>query len=588
MNLFQLYCETYNPQLDVPNLGSMFAIKDIDKWIDTLLQAMEQQITIVSDYDADGVCAYKVADYFFKLLGKSANVYIPQTSDGYGLSPASVDKLMQLYPDTQVILTLDNGINAAPGVDHSRLKYRVSTIVCDHHIGHPDTYPTSALSTICPHRHDAGDETSEQYRIACGTTVAFYLFNAYLQNAIINQLQMIDFKMKSSDFKHNLDNYRQWDYDKFRQLILSLDLKSLDNDLIALIQAYQDFQQIIPLCHIANVADVMPMTHTNRKLAQMAVEMYQNHLFNHHSSLDGLYSNLRQLLGYNFDLSKMGWNVTPLLNAPRRMYGDPTLAYQFINGESVIEQLMNCNEERKTQSEEQFQAIKSMHHQQFVDAKANGQKVMICMYEQLNVGLAGLIASKLVREYQLATIVVNTNGSGSGRAPSNFNLNQWLTAIKGSYKQVQGGGHASAVGCTIPPELVEPILRDPLTHSNAFESHSEPVARATIRLTQSPTLEDWIVFENELENYLPFCDELPEPIFQLTLPKSDCDHQLMGKTKNHLKLTYDGVSFIQWGGAQQFLEAIGTQLITVSGNFQINEFRNQKSLQLLIQSVEYA
>ena len=65
MNLFQLYCKTYRPKLEIPELSSFFQIKDILTFISEILNSKSKQLTIVSDYDADGVFAYKIADYYF-------------------------------------------------------------------------------------------------------------------------------------------------------------------------------------------------------------------------------------------------------------------------------------------------------------------------------------------------------------------------------------------------------------------------------------------------------------------------------------------------------------------------------------------
>jgi len=96
-------------------------------------QKKGQKILIWGDYDADGIIGTSLLWQALWQSGIEAIPFIPDRSQGYGLSLASFKKLYQEHPDIGLIITVDNGI-----VAHNQIGKITSlgtdVIVTDHHV----------------------------------------------------------------------------------------------------------------------------------------------------------------------------------------------------------------------------------------------------------------------------------------------------------------------------------------------------------------------------------------------------------------------------------------------------------------------
>ena len=120
----------------------------IKKAVTRVKHAVEtgEQIVIYGDYDADGVCATTIL--WEEIYSKTKNVmpYIPdRKSEGYGLSEVGINNLLEKYPDTKLIITVDNGITATKGVKYAQKK-GIDVIITDHHT--KDTKDPDAFAII--------------------------------------------------------------------------------------------------------------------------------------------------------------------------------------------------------------------------------------------------------------------------------------------------------------------------------------------------------------------------------------------------------------------------------------------------------
>lgn len=147
-------------------MPSPMLFKDMKKAALRIKRAWENQecITIVGDYDADGVIASVIVSQFFEATKIKHKLYIPNRFyDGYGLDASIVKKI-----DTNVILTVDNGITAFDAGEICKLEKK-DLIITDHHtVG--DSLPF-AYAIVNPKQKDCNFPCSE----ICGAQVAWYL-----------------------------------------------------------------------------------------------------------------------------------------------------------------------------------------------------------------------------------------------------------------------------------------------------------------------------------------------------------------------------------------------------------------------------
>ncbi|MFW6103160.1 MAG: DHH family phosphoesterase, partial [Chloroflexota bacterium] len=105
--------------------GSPFHIPDVDKAVERINKALlnREKIGIFGDFDVDGVTSTAVIKETLALLGTDAPVYIPDRSEGHGLSADGVRYLRD--KGASLVITCDCGVtdlaeaekSAALGVD---------------------------------------------------------------------------------------------------------------------------------------------------------------------------------------------------------------------------------------------------------------------------------------------------------------------------------------------------------------------------------------------------------------------------------------------------------------------------------------
>ncbi len=133
--------------------------------------ASGEQITVYSDYDADGTCGAAILMGVLKDIGANANNYIPDRfSEGYGTNPLAIQKIMQ--NGTTLIITVDCGIKSLDDVELAK-NSGVDVIIMDHHECEelPDT--PYILNPKVP-----GE--SYKFKGLCGGGVAFQFARAML------------------------------------------------------------------------------------------------------------------------------------------------------------------------------------------------------------------------------------------------------------------------------------------------------------------------------------------------------------------------------------------------------------------------
>lgn len=176
-------CNSYKRLADLPSPSSF---KDIKKAAIRIKEAIlnKENITVVGDYDVDGVVSTTIMIDFFEKIGYPIKHIIPNRfKHGYGLSPKIVDKL----PQNGVVITVDNGISAIETAKILKEK-GIDLIITDHHtVGEkvPD-----ALAIINPKQSDC----EFPYKEICGAQVAWYFCAQVKQelNININMSQFLD------------------------------------------------------------------------------------------------------------------------------------------------------------------------------------------------------------------------------------------------------------------------------------------------------------------------------------------------------------------------------------------------------------
>ena len=166
---------------DLPNPSEF---KDMDKATARIVSAIEnkEKITIIGDYDVDGVTSTTLMKLFFEEIEYPIEWIIPNRfRDGYGLSANIIPRIL----GTDLAITVDNGISAVYAAKLCK-EEGIELIITDHHLLAPEVPECYAIID------QKQESCTFPYSDVCGAQIAWYLI-ASLKNALKIKINMMSY-----------------------------------------------------------------------------------------------------------------------------------------------------------------------------------------------------------------------------------------------------------------------------------------------------------------------------------------------------------------------------------------------------------
>lgn len=531
-------------------LHDPFLMTDMDKAAQRITEAIEnkEKIVIFGDYDVDGVTSVSCLYLFLEKAGADVSYYIPcRSGEGYGMSENAVRKLAD--EGCRLIITVDTGITANAEAEILK-ELGVDLIVTDHHECHP-TLP-DAVAVVNPRRPDCPYPFGE----LAGVGVVFKLLCA-LESVMHPEDAMIDCVRRIS-------------------------------------KAYVD------LVAIGTVADVMPVRDENRLIISYGLDLIEN---TERPGLIELIDATRTDSKYNtrkkITASFIGYTIAPRINAAGRIR-DASIAVELFLAKDcetaapIAKKLCDINRERQNEENK----ITDQAYAQ-IDANVNRDedRVIVLDHETWHHGIIGIVASRITEKYSRPSILISFEGSGedgvkdgedlgkgSGRSIKGMNLVDALTYCSDLLEKF--GGHELAAGLTIKRANLPEFRRrlNEYAKSCISEEDVEPCIEAECELTPADiTLNQ----ARELYYLEPYGVSNPVPLFMmknLTLE----DAVMVGGGKHTRYTLRAGKNFISAMFFRRTIDEGGVypgDTVDVIFSLDINEFQNQKNLQMVIKDI---
>lgn len=133
-------------ELKTPLRLSPRKIEKLPEAANLLFRCVEEKrhISIIGDYDADGVTASAILFLLLQSLGVTPDIRLPKRmTEGYGLSEKIVDEVLTKNKDG-LLLTVDNGIVANKAIQKAK-DAGLTVIVMDHHLPGKELPPADVL-----------------------------------------------------------------------------------------------------------------------------------------------------------------------------------------------------------------------------------------------------------------------------------------------------------------------------------------------------------------------------------------------------------------------------------------------------------
>ena len=445
-----------SPSLD--DLHDPFALAGMPVAVDRILGAIErrERIAIHGDYDVDGVTSTVILRRALELLGADVTHFIPERlRDGYGLQPASLDRLNT--DGVRLVISVDCGIRGVEAALHAKA-LGLDLIITDHH--EPDTELPDALAVINPKRHDC---TYPDKNLA-GVGVALKLVQALCGKS----------------------GRTAW------------------------------LPAFVKVAAIGTLADVVPLTGENRVIAKLGLAMLSKgpHKVGLRSLLD-----VCGLTGKEIDSYHIGFVLAPRVNAAGRMSTPDIAARLLLASDEALAEEARAlaeqlNSENLRRQQEEAEIVAQARKAVETDLEIGSRTVIVVAGEGWHRGVIGIVASKLVDAFHRPAIVLSTDGDvahGSCRSIPSFNM---LAALESCGELMQKfGGHKQAAGLTIDTGRI----RELRSRVNEFADDCLGPDDLRPRLWIDGALAFRSITEqvaSELGRLAPFGAGNPSPVFQ--------------------------------------------------------------------------
>ena len=466
-------------------------VKAADIILDSILY--RRKIVVFGDYDCDGVCATAIVSRTLRALGGEVSEFIPdRLTEGYGMSEASIARMLKGNPGVGLVITVDNGINSVAEVTNLKRKWS-SVVVTDHHLPGDELPDANAIV-------DPKLDAPPHLQNLCGAGVAFMLANRIVSEA------------------------------KRRRMYKG---PSIGGPLLV-------------LAGLATVTDIMPILGQNRILVSEALKRFFTCA---PMGLRELHSRAARTGCNTLTTRDFGFMIGPRINAAGRVvdYGaDQALELVVSEDQEIVRELARIvdgyNVERK--------AIEQKMSDEALAKVVPGAPAQVIDLPDGHPGVAGIVAARVMEKVGgRGPVCVYAGGHGSARAPEGFNVRDAFVACDEVLERY--GGHAAAGGFGVKEGRIDDFRRMLCDYcERIFSSNGSAPMEKNVNepdLWVEP-IDLTLELAEELRELEPFGEGNREPIFGLK-GVIFSDVKPLGMDGKHLSVALrgSGLRAVWWG-----------------------------------------
>lgn len=518
-------------------------LKGINEAAALLVDALKQQqkIVIVGDFDADGATSTAVLLAGLKAFGfLNLQSLVPNRfAFGYGLSPQMAE--LAVAEGAELIITVDNGISAIEGVAVAK-KAGVKVLVTDHHLAGSELPAADAI--VNPNQPGC----SFASKALAGVGVAFYLLLA-LRAALRDEGYFT--RMPEPNLAELLD-------------------------LVAL----------------GTVADVVPLDSNNRILVHQGLQRIRAGKVRPgiQALIDVANRKASKLTAQDF-----GFALAPRLNAAGRL-DDMSLGIACLlspdinNARRLAAELDSLNlSRREIEQGMQAEALAFLQRLSFKDSELPD---CLCLYQSdWHQGVIGILAGR-VKELYHRPVIAFAKGDdgelkGSARSIHGVHIRDLLEEISTLHPGLikKFGGHAMAAGLTIAEQMLETFVQ---ALNQVAKKYLTPELLTAVIYTDGELAAEHLTTDiaELLQQAGPWGQAFPEPVFEGRFKL--VQQRLL--SEKHLKMVLqasDGklLDAIWFNADNKSWPNASVQKVQLAYQLDINDFRDQQNLQLLVRQM---
>lgn len=325
---------------------------------------------------------------------------------------------------------------------------------------------------------------------------------------------------------------------------------------------------LLVLAGISTLSDIMPLVSYNRILVKETLRLLNQKRFNKIIDLIGMKNE------YNEDDLQIA--VIPKINAICRLINDNrrlNIVKYFVQHKpdedaSLLRWIESVNKKRK----ELVQNSKNIE----IDDSLN----VILVENVYGEGINGLIANSLLAKYNKPVFVISRENEnknlfkGSARAFDGFNVVEALNKEKDLL--VAYGGHEGAGGFTIDEKHLEEFKNDLNNYSKVQRMKKKDFKFIEINKDEL-TLENYDIYRS----FGPFGEKNERANFKVSKLSFE-DFRISNNGEHLIMRTNDSASIVYFNFDKK---VINLNSFDVIGKLSINEFRGNKTVQLIVSEI---
>ena len=390
-----------------------------------------EPILIYGDYDVDGTTATVLLKTAIERTASKdrpaiVTYHVPhRLREGYGMQAGVLGTAAA--SGVRLVISVDTGIRAFAAADEAKA-LGLDLIVTDHHLPDDAVGVPQAVAVVNP----AQEGCCYPFKSLCGAAVAFKLAHAILSAA-----------SETEEERAKLQ----------RSLIPSF----------------------LKLVAIATIADSVPLEGENRVIAALGLRELRNPV---QPGLRALMQVAQIPANRPPTATEVGFRLAPRINAAGRMDIASDVVELFLTRDTgraseLAEKLNRLNEDRRAT---EAKALEDIETQLTSLRSTDGEFPAECIVlddTAWHRGVLGILASRIVdRTGRPALVITHEDGHahGSGRSITGFHLLNALTAVHADGNELftRFGGHAHAVGFSLPSERVESLRTQMQSYSRSL------------------------------------------------------------------------------------------------------------------------
>ncbi|NOI15360.1 single-stranded-DNA-specific exonuclease RecJ [Vibrio hepatarius] len=539
-------------QTAVRSLHSYQKMHGINDAVELLFEAIQhnKRIIVVGDFDADGATSSALSVLALRMLGShNVDYLVPNRfEDGYGLSPEVVDQAIEI--GAQVIMTVDNGVSSIEGVRYAK-QQGLKVLVTDHHL------PGHELPDVDAMVNPNLQECAFPSKALAGVGVAFYLMMALCVH------------MRKNGWFEQQD------------------------------MAEPKLMELVDLVALGTVADVVPLDENNRILVHQGLQRIRAGKARPgiQALIEVAKRDARRIVASDF-----GFALGPRINAAGRL-DDMSFGVELLMSNNIhaarrmASELDGLNQTRKEIEEGMKQEAMAFCERLQFGENSKLPHGLVLFQRDWHQGVIGILASRVKDKFHRPVIAFADGGEGSikgsCRSIPGLHMRDTLDRIDTQNPGliVKFGGHAMAAGLTILEKDFERFAE--LFDEAVKNELDEAVLKGVIVSDGELKPEEFSMHTAELlRSGGPWGQAFPEPLFdgefkvlhQKLVGEKHLKLMLEPLHKGHpTNIMIDGIAFNvdlrRWPDAS-------VKTVRLAYKLDINEFRGNQSLQLMIDHIE--